>query len=103
MSKSRNTARPERGFLLVIEGIDGTGKSTLVAHLAKVLRERGLPVLTTFEPTHGLHGKKLREMAVRGRDGVTPEEETEHFIAVRRQHVSEVINPALAEGRIVIL
>ncbi|MCL5271725.1 MAG: dTMP kinase [bacterium] len=92
-----------RGFLLVVEGIDGTGKSTLVAALAAALRRRGRAVLETFEPTNGPNGRRIRQLAASGRDGVTPEEETELFIADRREHVANEIQPALAEGRWVLM
>lgn len=96
-------ARPWPGFFVVLEGIDGTGKTTLAAALAETLRGEGLEVVTTYEPTHGTHGKRLREMAVTGRDDVTPEEETELFIADRREHLEQEILPALRAGKAVVL
>lgn len=98
---SDNNTRPWPGFFLVVEGIDGTGKSTLVAALAAALRTRGREVVTTFEPTNGPHGRRLREQAVTGRLGL--EEELELFIADRREHVTGVIVPALTAGRVVVL
>lgn len=95
--------RPWPGFFIVIEGIDGTGKSTLAAALAAALREEGRTVLQTFEPTHGPHGRRLRQMAVSGRDAVTADEETELFIADRREHLEQEILPALRRGETVIV
>ena len=105
MNQSNPTSktRPRPGFLLVLEGIDGTGKTTLAAALARALEERGWRVLTTFEPTRGPYGRQIRRLAAEGREGVTPEQETELFIADRREHVSAVIAPALAAGRMVIM
>lgn len=102
-AENSNETRLTPGLLIVLEGIDGTGKTTLAAELAEALRARGQSVLTTFEPTHGPYGQRLRALATQGRDDVTPQEETELFIADRREHVAEVIRPALDEGCMVIM
>lgn len=96
-------ARPWPGFFVVLEGIDGTGKTTLAAALADGLRGEGRDVLVTFEPTKGAWGKKIRELALHGREGVTAEEETDLFIADRREHLEREILPALRAGRVVIM
>lgn len=87
--------------LIVLEGIDGTGKSTQVRLLAEWLRERGHEVVTSFEPTNGPWGSKLRASAATGR--LEPEVELEYFLNDRRQHVEELISPALAAGKFVVL
>ncbi|MHB8789305.1 MAG: dTMP kinase [Desulfobulbaceae bacterium] len=90
-----------KGILIAVEGIDGTGKSTQVGLLARYLRNRGCEVVETREPTNGPYGRRIRELFVdRGR--CTLEEELNLFIDDRRQHVREVIEPALAQGRIVV-
>jgi dTMP kinase len=89
------------GLFVVIEGIDGTGKSTQLHLLAEKLRQMGYAVVATREPTDGMYGKKIRELFV-DRQTVTHEEELELFIADREQHVQEVIEPALADGCVVI-
>jgi dTMP kinase len=88
-------------MFIVIEGIDGTGKSTQAQQLAAWLRGQGREVIVDYEPTFGVHGKKLRDSFVNGR--LTPEEELELFLADRREHVEQVIAPALAAGKTVIL
>jgi len=88
-------------MFIVIEGIDGTGKSTQAQQLAGWLREQGREVIVDYEPTLGVHGKKLRDSFVNGR--LAPEEELELFLADRREHVEQVIAPALAAGKTVIL
>lgn len=88
------------GFLIAIEGIDGTGKSVQAHEVGRVLRERGLECILTHEPTNGPWGRKLRESAVKGR--LSPEEELQAFMEDRKQHVNEVILPALSAGKIVI-
>ncbi len=90
-----------RGRFFVFEGIDGTGKSTQVRMLAQSLRQRGLDVVETFEPSDGPHGRRLREMFGR-RHELTPEEELALFMADRLDHVERVIKPALAAGKTVV-
>jgi dTMP kinase len=90
-----------KGILIAVEGIDGTGKSTQVRLLAQYLRSRGCEVVETREPTNGPYGRRIRELFV-DRGSCTLEEELNLFIEDRRQHVREVIEPALAQGRIVV-
>jgi dTMP kinase len=90
-----------RGALVVIEGIDGCGKSTQARMLAERLRAAGLDVVTTREPTDGEHGRRLRTSAASGR--LAPREELDLFVADRREHVRHTIAPALAAGRVVIV
>jgi dTMP kinase len=89
------------GILIAIEGIDGTGKSTQLRLLAEELSRRGIEVVATREPTNGPYGRKIRELYGNRRQA-SPGEELELFLADRRQHVREVIEPALAEGKVVI-
>lgn len=98
-----STAHPEQqpGILIALEGIDGTGKSTQQQLLARRLRELGLASVVTREPTDGPHGRRLREL-FSNRAALAPEEELRLFIEDRRQHVAELIAPALAAGRVVI-
>jgi len=91
------------GRLIDVEGIDGTGKTTLVAALAAALRARGERVCVSREPTDGPFGKKIRESTRPGAARLSAEEETELFIADRREHVAQVIAPALAAGQTVLL
>jgi dTMP kinase len=90
------------GLLIAIEGIDGAGKTTLAASLAGYLTgERALQVVASKEPTHGPHGTALRNTAASGR--LSAAEELELLLADRRQHVEELIAPALAAGQAVLL
>ncbi len=88
------------GFLLAIEGIDGVGKSLQAEAVAKALEARGLECVVTREPTDGPWGRKLRESAVHGR--LSAAEELEAFVEDRKEHVREVIRPALEAGRVLI-
>ncbi len=89
------------GTLIVLEGIDGTGKSTQAKRLGEWFVSQGREVVLSREPTSGPWGAKLRESAATGR--LSPEDELEYFLNDRRQHVEELIAPALAAGKVVIL
>ena len=91
----------KRGRLLAFEGLDGCGKSTQVAALARALEQAGHEVLATREPSDGPAGRRIRSMARSGQR-VAPEEELRWFVEDRRAHVAEVIRPALASGRLVL-
>ncbi|MFZ9941500.1 MAG: dTMP kinase [Luteolibacter sp.] len=91
----------KKGIFIVIEGIDGTGKSTQSKRLAEWFRAQGREVVLSREPTDGPWGKKLRESATTGR--LLPDEELEFFLNDRREHVDTKIKPALADGKVVIL
>jgi dTMP kinase len=93
--------RVNGGRLLALEGLDGCGKSTQLEPLVEALRAAGREVVATREPTDGPHGRRIREMASTP-DGVAPDEELRWFVEDRRQHVAEVIAPALAAGRVVV-
>ena len=100
MSTKHNTSGTD-GYLIVIEGIDGTGKSTQATMLAEALRKSGREVVQSFEPTNGPWGKKLRDSATTGRLSI--EDELEYFINDRREHVEQLIIPTIKSGGIVIL
>ena len=89
------------GTLIVLEGIDGSGKTTQRSAIAEALRQRGREVFETREPTDGEWGARIREMA-RSDERVAPDEELRWFVSDRREHVERVIAPALARGRTVV-
>lgn len=89
------------GFLLAIEGIDGAGKTTQSHMLQSYLQHRKHTVIRTKEPTMGQWGQQLRDSALTGR--LSPEEEVEYFIRDRKEHVENIINPALLDGHVVII
>lgn len=89
------------GRLIVVEGIDGAGKSTQVRRLAAALSAAGRNVVVSREPTDGPWGRKLRASAESER--LSLEDEIHAFVEDRKQHVAEVVRPALAQGAIVLL
>ena len=90
-----------RGALIVFEGLDGCGKSTQLARAADWLRARDVEPVVTREPTDGPWGRRIRRMARSGR-AVAPETELQWFFADRRDHMREVVRPALDAGRVVL-
>jgi len=90
------------GVLVVIEGIDGAGKTTQARLLAETLTGAGFDVVSTKEPTdRSEHGRRIRASAIGGRLSLT--EELHAFLEDRREHVRTLIAPALAAGKIVIV
>jgi dTMP kinase len=103
------TSRPQdkvaselkRGLLVVIDGIDGSGKSTQVRLLDERLRRARIPAIASCEPTNGPLGQKLRRSALEGRLEVN--EEFEVICNDRLDDVRNCIEPGLAAGKIVIV
>lgn len=89
------------GALVAIEGIDGAGKTTQSRDLAAALTAEGYAVVRTREPTDGPWGRRIRASGETGR--LSPQAEFEAFLADRREHVRELLAPALAAGRVVLI
>lgn len=90
------------GFLIALEGVDGSGKSTQAEMLAGSLKKDGHRVVLTREPTHGPAGQKLQAYLLGPSRHLTPAEELELFMEDRREHVAQIIKPALERGEVVI-
>ncbi|HZZ80070.1 MAG TPA: dTMP kinase [Gemmataceae bacterium] len=90
-----------RGIFIAFEGIDGAGKTTQVDRLADVLGQAGISFVRSKEPTSGPWGQKIRRSAEDGR--LTFDEELTAFIEDRKEHLRDVIQPALERGDVVIL
>lgn len=89
----------KKGKLIVIEGIDGCGKSTHAKLLVESLQSKGLEVLHTKEPSRGKIGLLLRDYL---KQDAPPLVDTMLFIADRAEHVEQEIKPALKTGKVVI-
>lgn len=89
------------GNFIVLEGIEGSGKSTQARRLADWLEARGLPCLLTREPGGTALGEEIRKLLLHG--GPVPAlAELLLMLAARAALLEEVVRPALAEGRIVV-
>jgi dTMP kinase len=88
------------GKFITFEGIDGAGKSTHVGSVAEQLRAQGRTVITTREPGGTALGEKLRALLLE--EPMHLETEALLMFASRREHIAQVIAPALARGDWVI-
>ncbi len=90
-------------MFITFEGPDGSGKSTQAKQLAEYLVARGCPVLLTREPGGTTIGEQIRQVVLsKQSQGITHQTEALLFSAARAQIVAEVIQPALAVGKIVL-
>jgi len=88
--------RNERGRFITLEGVDGAGKSTHAPWIAEAIRARGFSVTATREPGGTPLGEQLRDLLLRM--PMTHDTEALLMFAARREHVEQVIRPALARG-----
>jgi dTMP kinase len=93
--------RTDAGTLIAFEGIDGAGKTTQARLLAEHVRAAGKTVVASKEPTDGPWGRKIRASATAGR--LPPADELHAFTEDRKEHVRDLILPALRRGETVIL
>ena len=85
-----------RGKFITLEGMDGAGKSTHIPDIIKLLELKGVEVISTREPGGTLLGEQLRILLLN--EAMHPETETLLMFAARREHISQIIEPALARG-----
>lgn len=92
-----------KGFMVVVDGSNGAGKTTVINEVEKYISLKGLDVVLTREPGGTNIGEKIRTIIL---DPTTPEmcdtTELMLFGAGRAQHIQEKIKPALQAGKIVI-
>ena len=92
-----------KGFMVVFDGSNGAGKTTVINEVEKYIAQKGLDVVLTREPGGTNIGEKIRSIIL---DPTTPEmcdtTELMLFGAGRAQHIQEKIKPALQAGKIVI-
>ena len=88
------------GLFISFEGIDGAGKSSHIDGLAKAFTDQGRVVTLTREPGGTPLAEKLRAMVLN--DPMDPLTEALLIFAARRDHVLNVIEPALARGNVVL-
>lgn len=91
------------GIFIALEGIDGSGKSTIAARLVSALQQSGKRAILTREPGGTAIGEQIRTVLFgQASSSMLPATEMLLFAASRAQHVGEVIRPALAVGFVVI-
>ena len=89
-----------KGVFISFEGVDGAGKSTHIQGLADTFRQQGRSVTLTREPGGTPLAEKLRQLVLN--DAMDPLTEALLMFAARRNHIQEVILPALAQGQVVL-
>ncbi|MFM9907389.1 MAG: dTMP kinase [Nitrospiraceae bacterium] len=96
--------RETRGLFITLEGTEGSGKSTQISYLAKVLTKAGYRVLQTREPGGTATAEAIRHilLTASSKEPVTPQAEALLILAARSQHVTHLIKPALRKGTIVL-
>ena len=96
-------AQSHRGKFITFEGLDGSGKSTQIERLAKKLAADGFRAVVTREPGGTAIGEKIRNLLLdTSTSDLSPMAELALMFASRVQHIQEIIQPALAEGRVVL-
>jgi dTMP kinase len=89
-----------RGLFISFEGIDGAGKSTHIARVAELFRQAGRAVVLSREPGGTTVSEKLRELVLH--EPMDPLTEALMMFAARREHLVQVIEPALGRGDVVL-
>ncbi len=90
------------GHYIALEGIEGTGKSTIAVRLAAFLTGRGMDVLRVREPGGTTTGERIRHVLLDPGGSVAPWTEALLFAAARAQLAHELVGPALRAGRWVV-
>lgn len=85
---------------ITLEGMDGAGKSTHIPNIISALQAKGAEVVSTREPGGTPLGEHLRELLLH--DAMHAETETLLMFAARREHIANVIEPALKRGAYVL-
>lgn len=91
-----------RGKFITLEGMDGAGKTTHLEWLRGKLEGRGFPLTVTREPGGTPLGEALRKLLLDSPKPPQPDTETLLMFAARREHIAQVIEPALAAGHWVL-
>ena len=93
----------QRGKFITFEGCDGCGKSTQLKKLSDYLQRNGVAHIFTREPGGGKISEEIRAILLNGKNAeMTDECEALLYAAARAQHLSDRVEPALQEGKLVI-
>lgn len=102
LQETRKIMQLSQGKLIAFEGIDGSGKSSLVANVSNYFKEITLSHITTKEPGGSELGKYLRNLLHDRPLTITSKAEYLLFAADRAQHFAEVIKPALEQKKLIL-
>ncbi len=102
LSKRGSIKLPGKGYLIAIEGIDGSGKTTIAKEIVKWLSERNVKALYTSEPTKSPIGLLIKEKIISAKARQDARIEALLFAADRLWHVINEILPSLEKGIVVI-
>ena len=92
-----------RGLFITLEGLDGSGKTTQIKRLAAWMQKRGLHPVVTRQPGGTATGDRIRALLLdSGSTPLAPMTEMALMFADRAQAIAEVIEPALASGKVVL-
>jgi len=100
-NQSRLENMSKKGIFIVIEGLDGSGKTTQANILAQKL-QKNYEILCTAEPSGGKTGSFIRECCLYEDKRLPTEAEALLFAADRIEHMHNELMPALAQGKVVI-
>ena len=93
----------KRGKFITFEGCDGCGKSTQLTLLSAYLEEQGIAHIFTREPGGGKISEAIREILLNGKNAEMSDAcEALLYAAARAQHLADRVEPALAEGKLVV-
>jgi dTMP kinase len=92
----------KKGVLIVLDGIDGTGKTTQAKRLLATLQKRGLDAVYFREPSDSRYGLAIKKKATIA-GSLTPEEELDLFQKDRKENVEHNLKPALHQNKVIIL
>ncbi|MBL1140928.1 MAG: dTMP kinase [Proteobacteria bacterium] len=93
----------QRGLFVTLEGVEGAGKSTLMAYIAEIFTDADNKVIQTREPGGTQTGEQIRAILLdKNNVGVIDDTELMLMFAARAQHINEIIKPALASSKVVI-
>jgi len=92
-----------RGLFITLEGLDGSGKTTQIKRLAAWMQRRGLDPVVTRQPGGTATGDRIRALLLdSGSTQLAPMTEMALMFADRAQAIAEIIEPALATGKVVL-
>ncbi|MDD2581524.1 MAG: dTMP kinase [Desulfuromonadaceae bacterium] len=91
------------GYFITFEGVEGCGKTTQIRLLSELMSRRGMHTVLTREPGGCPIADKIRTILLDAENrALSPLAELMLYAAARAQHVTEIISPALEEGKIVL-